>query len=51
VRWHQRELPARCHRRVIAANVLLIGVVGCSRMLLQVHYFSDVVAGYASGAC
>ena len=46
-----RELPTRCHRPVIAASVLLIGVVGCSRILLQVHYFSDVVAGYASGAC
>lgn len=46
-----RLLPARYHRRVIAASVLLIGVVGCTRILLQVHYFSDVVAGYASGAC
>jgi membrane-associated phospholipid phosphatase len=46
-----RLLPARYHRRVIAASVLLIGVVGCTRVLLQVHYFSDVVAGYASGAC
>jgi undecaprenyl-diphosphatase len=24
-------------------------VIGVSRILLQVHYFSDVMAGYASG--
>ncbi|EIM02079.1 phosphoesterase PA-phosphatase [Rhodanobacter thiooxydans] len=45
-----RLLPPRFHRAVIAAAVLLVGVVGLSRVLLQVHYFSDVVAGYAAGA-
>ncbi|KZC15764.1 phosphoesterase PA-phosphatase [Rhodanobacter sp. FW510-R12] len=45
-----RLLPPRFHRAVIAAAVLLVGVVGISRILLQVHYFSDVVAGYAAGA-
>jgi membrane-associated phospholipid phosphatase len=45
-----RLLPQRFHRVVIAAAVLLIGVVGFSRILLQVHYFSDVMAGYAAGA-
>lgn len=45
-----RLLPPRFHRVVIAAAVLLVGVVGLSRVLLQVHYFSDVVAGYAAGA-
>lgn len=45
-----RLLPLRFHRAVIAAAVLLVGVVGISRVLLQVHYFSDVVAGYAAGA-
>jgi len=43
-------LPPRWHRAVIAAAVLLAGVVGISRILLQVHYFSDVMAGYAVGA-
>ena len=28
----------------------LVGVIGISRILLQVHYFSDVMAGYAAGA-
>ncbi|EIM00342.1 phosphatase PAP2 family protein [Rhodanobacter denitrificans] len=45
-----RLLPPRFHRMVIAAAVLLVGVVGISRILLQVHYFSDVMAGYAAGA-
>ena len=45
-----RLLPQRFHRAVIAAAVLLVGMVGISRILLQVHYFSDVMAGYAIGA-
>lgn len=44
-----RVLPQRFHRVVIATTVLLIGMIGISRIMLQVHYFSDVVAGYASG--
>lgn len=45
-----RLLPERFHRAVIAAAVLLVGVIGLSRILLQAHYVSDVVAGYAAGA-
>ncbi len=45
-----RLLPPRFHRATIAAAVLLVGVIGISRIMLQVHYFSDVVAGYAAGA-
>lgn len=45
-----RLLPRRFHRAVIAAALALIGAIGISRILLQVHYFSDVLAGYASGA-
>ncbi len=44
------RLSPRFHRAIIAAAILLIGVVGISRILLQVHYFSDVLAGYAAGA-
>lgn len=44
-----RLLPPRWHRVVIAAAVLLAGLIGISRILLQAHYFSDVVAGYACG--
>lgn len=44
------RLTPRFHRAIIAVTVLLVGVVGISRILLQVHYFSDVLAGYAAGA-
>jgi membrane-associated phospholipid phosphatase len=40
----------RYPRAIIATAILLIGVVGISRIVLQVHYFSDVLAGYAAGA-
>jgi membrane-associated phospholipid phosphatase len=45
-----RLLPARHHRAIIVGAALLITVVGISRILLQVHYFSDVLAGYTTGA-
>jgi membrane-associated phospholipid phosphatase len=45
-----RLLPARHHRAVIMGAALLITIVGISRILLQVHYFSDVLAGYTTGA-
>ncbi|MEO7052526.1 MAG: phosphatase PAP2 family protein [Rhodanobacter sp.] len=44
------RLSPRFHRLIIAAAMLFIGVIGISRVLLQVHYFSDVLAGYAAGA-
>ena len=44
-----RVLPHRWHRWVVAGAVAMISVIGLSRIVLQVHYFSDVVAGYASG--
>lgn len=44
-----RLLPARWHRPVLAVNLLLAGLVGLSRILLQAHYFTDVLAGYAFG--
>ena len=44
-----RLLPLRWHRAVIAAAVAMVTVIGVSRILLQVHYFSYVLAGYASG--
>ncbi|WP_201315871.1 phosphatase PAP2 family protein [Dyella sp. EPa41] len=39
----------RWHRLVIVAAVAMVTVIGLSRIVLQVHYFSDVMAGYASG--
>ncbi|RDI99716.1 PAP2 family protein [Dyella solisilvae] len=44
-----RLLPQRWHRWVIAGAVAMVTVIGISRIVLQVHYLSDVVGGYASG--
>lgn len=44
-----RLLPPRWHRATIAVTVALVGSIGISRILLQVHYLSDVMAGYALG--
>lgn len=41
--------PLRLHRPIIAAAITAITVIGISRILLQVHYLSDVIAGYLSG--
>ncbi|UPG95531.1 phosphatase PAP2 family protein [Luteibacter aegosomatissinici] len=41
--------PPRLHRPIVVAAVAVITLVGISRILLQVHYFSDVMAGYATG--
>lgn len=40
-------VPSRWHRPIVAAAILIVALVGCSRVLLQVHYLSDVCAGYA----
>jgi len=42
-----RGTPARWHPYCLAAAVALIAAIGTSRILLQVHYFSDVAAGFA----
>lgn len=39
----------RWHRGIAIAACVLIGSIGASRVLLQVHYLSDVCAGYALG--
>ncbi len=44
-----RLLPAPFHRAVIAASVVMAGLIGISRILLQVHYASDVLGGFVSG--
>lgn len=44
------HLPRRLHLPVAAVIMLLIVCVGFSRVILQVHYFSDVLGGYAFGA-
>lgn len=44
-----RLSPLRWHRPVVAGAIAMVAVIGVSRVLLQVHYFSDVLGGYASG--
>jgi undecaprenyl-diphosphatase len=44
------HLPKRFHLPVAAVLMALIVCVGFSRVILQVHYFSDVLGGYAFGA-
>jgi membrane-associated phospholipid phosphatase len=43
-----RHAPARWHIPVVLMGVTVIIFVGSSRVLLQVHYLSDVLAGYGS---
>jgi membrane-associated phospholipid phosphatase len=45
-----RHTPRGWHVPVALTSVAMIVFVGSSRVLLQVHYLSDVLAGYASGA-
>jgi undecaprenyl-diphosphatase len=44
-----RILPPRWHLIVVVGAAVLAFTVGCSRVFLQVHYASDVAAGFASG--
>jgi undecaprenyl-diphosphatase len=41
--------PPRFHRPIVVVAAAMITLIGISRILLQVHYFSDVMAGYATG--
>jgi undecaprenyl-diphosphatase len=34
---------------VVATAAVLVAAIGLSRLYLGVHYFSDVVAGFAAG--
>ena len=45
-----RLLPARWHLPTLVTAVALAFTVGASRMFLRVHFASDVIAGFASGA-
>jgi len=44
-----RTTPPAFHLPALVAGAAIAFVTGCSRVFLQVHYPSDVVAGFASG--
>ncbi|MCU7374815.1 phosphatase PAP2 family protein [Paucibacter sp. O1-1] len=44
-----RSLPAVWHLPAVLAAAALVFTVGCSRVFLQVHFATDVAAGFASG--
>ena len=44
--WATRQL---LQVTIIAASFILIAAIGFSRLYLGVHYFSDVIGGYAGG--
>ena len=44
-----RTLPSRWHLPVVLAATALAFAVGCSRIFLEAHYASDVLAAFASG--
>lgn len=46
--WRQLEHP-RARVALVACSLVLVLLIGLSRMYLGVHYFSDVIAGYAAG--
>lgn len=39
--------PARSHKLIVGVAIAVIALIGGSRVLLQVHFLSDVCAGYA----
>ena len=45
-----RFTPIAWHLWIVLAATALAFTIGCSRVFLQVHYASDVLAGFASGA-
>jgi undecaprenyl-diphosphatase len=47
--WLQLE-HQRARVALVGCTLVLVLLIGLSRMYLGVHYFSDVIAGYAAGA-
>jgi membrane-associated phospholipid phosphatase len=45
-----RHTPRRWHIPIALTTILLVVFVGFSRVILQVHYFSDVLAGFSIAA-
>jgi undecaprenyl-diphosphatase len=45
-----RVTPPKWHAAIVALAMIVVANIGLSRVLLQVHFFSDVLAGFALGA-
>jgi len=45
-----RHTPSRWHIPIALTTILLVVFVGFSRVILQVHYFTDVLAGFSVAA-
>lgn len=43
------RLPAQWHRLVMGVTLSMILLIGASRVILQVHFLSDVFAGFSLG--
>lgn len=43
-----RQVPQRAQRPLLMGGMVLILLIGASRVILHVHFLSDVIAGYAS---
>ncbi|HYM47463.1 MAG TPA: phosphatase PAP2 family protein, partial [Burkholderiaceae bacterium] len=44
-----RSTPVIWHLPIVLLATAIAFITGCSRIFLQVHYASDVLAGFASG--
>ncbi len=48
IAWRS-DLPLGVRRIILASAVMLVALIGCSRIALGVHYPTDVVAGWLGG--
>jgi len=46
-----RMTPKTSHPVILVSAAALVFTIGSSRVFLQVHYLSDVIAGFLSGLC
>jgi undecaprenyl-diphosphatase len=46
----ERTNDRRARTAIVAATLILVGLIGFSRLYLGVHYLSDVIAGFLAGA-